>query len=113
MKKNPETKINTLALLQEWVDAFAAIDAEYEKLRDIFDLAPEGRFSKAMYGSFQSYTKALALLLDDDDDWMNWFIWENESGKKAMEAKAANWSSVRPIRNVRDLEALIRNDCES
>lgn len=96
-----------LALLNGWSTAFDKITSEYEKLRDIFELSPESHMSKVMYGTFDRYTRAVALLVGDDSEWLEWYVWENDNGKGRLTAKASSFDERKTIRSTEDLLDLI------
>lgn len=96
-------------LLEKWSDRYEELRAEYNALDKIFNLSPESKMSNAMYDMFESYTEALAILVNDQDGWLNWYAWENDNGASGMSAKASNWKEARPIKTTEDLLSLIAN----
>ena len=97
------------ALLATWVAKRSRLDAEYEKLKCLFDASPECSPVKAMFDLFSEYTDVLSRLLDDQEGWLEWYSWENENGAKKLKAKASNWNESRPIVTPYDLADLIAN----
>ena len=97
------------ALLATWVAKRSRLDAEYEKLKCLFDASPECSPVKAMFDTFSEYTDVLSRLLDDQEGWLEWYSWENENGAKKLKAKASNWNESRPIVTPYDLADLITN----
>lgn len=96
-------------LLDEWSAHLESIRAEYNKLREIFDLSPECRMSTVMHDLLDSHTRSVGLLVGDEDEWMSWFAWDNDNGLGGMKAKASNWKVEREIRSTVDLLSLIEN----
>jgi hypothetical protein len=42
--------------------------------------------------------------------WLAWFVFDNDCGRKGMDAKAGAWPVARPIRTAADLTDLILAD---
>lgn len=103
------TKAEIIELLQEWSDHFKDLQDLYSSIDGIFDINSESKFSRCVFGAFESYTKTLALFLesfmDKDEagvlDWLNWYTWENDNG--AREYEAFYDEGVRRIKTVEDL----------
>lgn len=71
-----------------------------------YRLSWEGRFG---------YLAGISREIGDRDipgrgTWLRWFIYENQCGRRAFEAKADAWKELRPIRTARDLARLIEAD---
>ena len=103
----PMTKPERIALIEEWLKEFQRVQAACAALEALFGKDPEGRIQTHLYGLFESYSRLVAIQVGDDWKWLDWFIWDNDCGKKAMEAKAHSWKKARKIRTVKDLEAII------
>lgn len=66
-------------------------------------LGCDGSLMQAIYRVEYDAMVAIARLIGDAGDWLDWFINENECGAKGYEAKRAEWETARPIRTVSDL----------
>lgn len=66
-----KTKSECLALLNQWSAQRASLDAEYDKLKSLFDASSQCSLVAVMYTTFFKYTETLAKLIDDEDDWLN------------------------------------------
>ena len=96
--------------LQPWIEQFRKIQAGYEELKRTLQIPPECPIITLLYANHAQYTKLLAEKLGDTDHfWMEWYLWENDCGKRGHQAKAAKWKKMRPIRNLDDLAALIKD----
>lgn len=60
--------------------------------------------------TYEAYLAAIAREIGDSDGWLHWFIYDNAGGRRRFEAKAAAWSTPRPIRSARDLVRLLEAD---
>lgn len=103
----PLTKPERIALLEEWLKEFQRVEAACSALEALFGKDHEGRIQMHLHGLFESYSRMVAIQVGDKDKWLDWFLWDNYCGKKALEAKAPSWKKSRKIRTVKDLEAII------
>ena len=94
-------------ILDEWIESFNEVEAAYKKLKDAFGASPESSVVAALYNSHGKYTKLVEEKVGDDDDWLEWYLWDNEAGKRGLKDKAVSWKRDRRIRNTTDLAALI------
>jgi len=92
-----------------WQTITDEIVADYKRLDHACDAAltagamdPSGPLHDAIWRSFSGMLDRL-----DVDGWIKWFIFENECGKKAMEAKGAGKLGMKPIQTTRQLARLI------
>lgn len=60
--------------------------------------------------TFDAYLEKVAAEIGDRDGWLHWFIYENDCGRKKMQARAAAWSDLRPIATPRALACLLEAD---
>lgn len=104
---NALTKTERIALLEKWLEEFKRVEFVNEALVGLFSSNPAGVVHACYYELFAKYSLLVSEKVGDDGGWLEWFIWENDCGKKAMEAKAKSWKKARKIRTVKDLEAII------
>ena len=100
------TKNKRIELWQTIVDG---IVSDYKRLNDACNAAikagsmnQDGPLFDAIWRSFQGMLESI-----DEDGWINWFIYENECGKKAMIARARSEKKMTPIKTTRHLARLI------
>lgn len=104
---NALTKTERIALLEECLKEFKQVQASCAAIEALFGKDHEGRIQTHLYGLFESYSRLVSIQVGDDNKWLDWFIWDNDCGKKAMKAKDSSWKKARKIRTVKDLEAII------
>lgn len=104
---NALTKAQRIALLKECLKEFKLVQESCDAIEALFGKDHEGRIQTHLYGLFESYSRLVSIQVGDDNKWLDWFIWDNDCGKKAMEANAPSWKKARKIRTVKDLEAII------
>lgn len=107
---NPLTKAERIALLEEWLKEFQEVQSTFAAIESLFGKDHEGRIQTHLYELFECYSWLVSEKVGDEDAWLCWFIWDNDCGKNAMEAKASSWKKARKIRTVKDLEAIISAD---
>jgi len=99
---------------QDWINRIDVIVKQYKKLSIICDSAEDlgmmntgGSLHAAIWDSFEAMLRML-----DYDGWITWHIFENECGKKELEA---GYKNERPIKTSADLADLILegNEIES
>lgn len=101
------TKAERIALLEEWLIEHEKVESACSLIESLFGNSPEGHIQTRFRQLFESYSRLAAIQVGDDQNWLDWFIWDNDCGKSAMEAKAPSWKKARKIRTVKDLEAII------
>lgn len=100
--------VGCTALLGHWLTRFAELESAYKSAREVLGCPPDSPLIAAMYGAFDDYTKMLARVVGDEDGWLEWFLWENDAGKKGLAAKAAHQKKERPVKTLNDLCRLLR-----
>ena len=95
-------------MLGGWFAMFLRIEATYADLRRAFGATPESEVVSVMYDAHTEYTKLVAETVGDDGGWLEWYLWENGGGEKQLEAQAPGWRKARKIKNLKDLEAIIK-----
>ena len=100
------TRIKRIDLWQSIVDG---IVTDYRRLDNACDaaltagaMAQSGPLYDAIWRSFSGMLDRL-----DVDGWITWFIYENECGEKAMQAKGCGKRGMTPIKTTRHLARLI------
>jgi hypothetical protein len=91
-----------------------ALDRAFEPLIRIFRNHDFPLWEEA-WKTYDTYLAAISREIGDPHipghgTWLHWFIYDNQCGRRAFEAKAASWKERRPIRTPRDLARLIEAD---
>ena len=76
----------------EFADFLKAINGlknffnEQEKLKNVLDIISPSNTGVVEFGNWfvDDYIKLLEYAMSDEDEWINWFIFENDFGKKHM-----------------------------
>jgi len=92
-----------------WESIVNGIVTDYRRLDNACDAAmkagamdPSGPLHDAIWRSFSGMLERI-----DVDDWITWFLYENECGKKSMEAKGCGKRGMTPIKTPRHLARMI------
>ena len=72
-----------------------------DRIKAAIGLAPEGDLEHACSCMMSALTLTTAELLDDQDEWLDWYWLENEMGKRGFQAGPDG--KERPICEVDDL----------
>ena len=111
MASEPSEAIDaTLTHLDPWFALFLRLQHTTDGLCALFRAEPESEVITLLHDLFHKTTLATAASIDDildaDDEadtigWLEWFLWENDGGKKGMEAGFTG--QTRPVRTLRDI----------
>ena len=96
-----------LEYLNQWQSCYEKSEAHYQKIKEIFSASPESLNACKIWEGFRAYTKAIAKIVGDKDEWLLWYWLENDMGKEGM--KAENRNVIEPIRNLSQLLELIES----
>ena len=93
--------------VDEIINQFNKIESMYDKLNEIFTLDPGAPIATIVYETFNLYVKATSQIIGDKDNWIDWYIWDNDCGKKGFEAKTHEFNKMKKINTTKDLVKLI------
>ena len=96
-------------LLQEWEKHSIQINEVYNLLKVAFDANPDSKAIKPMFKLFDDYTKSVSAIIGDEADWLSWYAWENDFGKREFTAKCQSWKRHRKINSLKMLLKLIED----
>ena len=97
----------TIATLQEWQDVMQHSTSEMDRLLNPLMLSPESPLYAVIWNLQAAYTKAVAELVGDKWDWLDWYARENDMGQNGHECCPGAGHASRKINNVADLAQLI------
>ena len=99
------TREEKLALLRQWEASYLELDLQMDRLSAVVGSTVHSPLGEAVWGALGNYTRALAELVGDGYEWLNWYCFDNDMGKKACKA---GWEGdMRPITQAADLLWLI------
>jgi hypothetical protein len=106
MTMNREKRIWIISKL---VAQHKALDSHFDILSKTLGSQVGSPFFDCMYKAMDSYLESVSEWLGDDFGWINWFIHENDYGKRAYAAKPSK-GRKRKIRTVENLVDIIEAD---
>jgi len=93
---------NWEAVITKIVASYQKLDAATEAVMLVGAMDIEGPLHSAIWESF-----SLMLELCDKDDWISWYIFENDCGTKGMKAKGSAKSKMAEIKTPLQLAKII------
>ncbi len=97
--------------VQEWARLVQPLEEAMDKLRDSIGLNPESPLITSIGRLRDQFTNRIGDAIGDTNDWLNWWQYETQFGKKPMEASAPGDPTPRIIRTPEDLAQII-HDCQ-
>lgn len=76
-----------LARLNRWVEDHNRMEAQMEALASVVGPMVESPLFEAVWAMFDSYTEAVAANVGDTQKWLDWYLWENDMGKKWLKVR--------------------------
>jgi hypothetical protein len=99
--------------IENWIASARRIEDTFGKIEQAFMAAPENEIRSAIWGMFARYTDTLADLIgserDDVQNWLDWFAWETDFGKKPLQMFFASGKS-QTVTTAAQLLAAIQGD---
>lgn len=96
--------------MKEEIEKFIKIYKKREKLLDnlqeLFGFSDDSSVYKTLFEQEEYMLDLLEEVLQDDDKWIEWYIYENDCGDRGFEAGYDGMK--KPINSVDDLVELIR-----
>lgn len=90
-----------LAALTRWQQAMEQADAAIDPVIELLQLQPESPVCGAVWQLQRLLTDMTAELVGDQAEWLDWYAYENDMGRKGLEA---GWrDQLREIRTLDDL----------
>jgi hypothetical protein len=103
------TRKEKLKILDETVRLYKELDDACDAFAELTGATyDKGLFDK-VWRCVEYHRRHTAALIGDTNEWIDWYIYENDCGAKAH--KAGRTNKMRKIRTTRDLLRLIE-DCK-
>ena len=101
--------MNKLKILKDGLSAIQEFSNDQDKLQAGLKILSPSNSGIIEFGSkfMDQYIQTLSDVLDDDCQFISWYVFENGFGKKRLSAKASNWKSARVIDTPEKLLKLI------
>ena len=102
-------RIEMLGELRRWELCWVHVEDQYRKLHDLFNAAPESGVCRAMFETFDLYTKMLGKMLGDQCAWLEWYCYDNNMGKGGLEVRVGDVE--KKICCLKDLAWVLTTSC--
>ena len=102
-------RVEMLGELRTWELCWVNVEDQYRKLQDLFGAAPESGVCRAMFETFDLYTQMLGKALGDQYAWLEWYCYDNDMGKKGLEARVGEVE--KKICCLKDLVWVLTTSC--
>jgi len=97
---------NQKNIVKKFIERYEKMEDSFEDIFSIFGVGViDSKLYDGCYGMLDSCIELISLMLDDTHDWLNWYIYDNECGKK--EFKAGYNGNTKKISCLEDILALI------
>lgn len=90
------------AMVEAVVEAHKRLSTEVNAFIDVGAMSPDSKLFSAIWGAFN-----VLMAQFDKEDWIAWYIYENDYGKRGFEASAKAGRLPTPIKTYKDLAKLI------
>ena len=104
------TRKQKLYLVGDLIAAHDAVHAQMDALKPTLDPDPGSPFYTAVFELLETAIAATAAAVGDTADWLDWFVHDNDCGRKGNEAGYSD--RLKPIRTVEDLLDLVEAEDE-
>jgi len=99
-------KKDKIELINKVINHYKQTSNEVNKINDVFKTC-DFPFADCYYKLFDDYCKEISLRIGDTNDWIGWFIYENDCGTRNMEV-IINKKTFK-INSVQSLVDIIEN----
>lgn len=96
-----------IILIEKLVKHKKEVDAQFQKIFDIFGNNVESELHESVYRMFDSYTILVSDLVKDESEWVPWFIYENDCGKECRVVHSKTKGKNKKKWIVKDVKTLV------
>lgn len=99
-------KENKKKYISNLLESHKKLDLAFEDIFKIFGSGViESEFWESIYSTFDTHLQTVKDVVGDKDDWIEWYLYDNDYGKKEFEAGYD--SNLKPVKTIDDLLELI------
>lgn len=102
------TRDEKIGLLICAVQRYLALSAEFDRLGDLID--PNSTLYEAVWRTFDVMVNAMSVAIGDKNEWLAWYIFENDCGRKGYSAGYGN--DLKPVTSILGLLEIIEDPRE-
>lgn len=102
--------MTSIERVEELIKRHKELSHEFDKLQAVMGNVWDAPFAHVTWTFIESYIATVAEMIGDNVGWLSWFIYDNECGKKGLEARFDR--KLRPVRTVKQLMKIIEEGTE-
>lgn len=92
--------------LEAWKKLHDALDQQAKALEHLTGAMPDCQLMRPVWGVWSAYTVAVSELIGDDNEWLDWYQFECDMGRKPLEVSSLGGKTVT-VRTLRQLARVI------
>jgi hypothetical protein len=93
--------------LEHWQKAMQAIDALEKELQALFGSNETSVVNKRVASVRVLFMKGLALCIGDESEWLEWYAYDNDYGKKKHVVALSKDDIAKPVKTLFDLAVIL------
>ena len=94
-----------LISVKKVIEAQKSVSEAFDKLEEVLGVRSDSEFFNTYWKAIELCIEAVSIAVGDEQDWISWYIYDNEYGKKKM--KAGYDGKLKKIGAIKDLVKLI------
>lgn len=93
------------AAVKKAVEAQRSASEAFDKLEEVLGVRADSEFFNPYWKAMGECVEAVSIAVGDEQDWISWYIYDNEHGEKGM--KAGYDGKLKKIGSIKALVRLI------
>ena len=93
--------------LEHWQKAIISIETLEISLKDLFGWDEKSYVSERIENAIDSFMKGMALCIGDESEWLDWYAYINDYGKKKHVASLSKDDIAKPVKSLFDLAVIL------
>jgi hypothetical protein len=93
--------------LEHWQKAMISIETLEISLKNLFGWDEKSYVSECIESARTSFMKGLALCIGDESEWLEWYAYDNDYGKKKHVVALSKDDIAKPVKTLFDLAVIL------
>jgi hypothetical protein len=94
-------------VLEAWQRTVEPLNRMYDMIDDYFGFAGGGKFQSCFDALEKSINEMPSILCEDKSEWIEWYRFENQMGKKEGTASLSKNDIAKPVKTLFDLAVIL------
>lgn len=99
-------KQEIIRVLRGWFGHYQELRTTMDSVQILFG-GGESKVESVVWQLFEAYTKEIMEKVGDQSNWLYWYIYDNDCGKRKLEVAVSTWSKPKKIKSLNDLAMII------